>query len=417
MIKKFIVSLVLLFSAGMFAQNGTPSIYSFFGIGDVTFKGTVENRMMGGVSIFTDSIHINLQNPASYSGLKFTSFTLGGSNKNTNLVTNTAESKAGRSSIDYLAIAVPISKKIGAGFGLMPYSSVGYKIQSLAQTETESSRRYTGTGGLNKVFLSGGYQVTPKLSLGIDLNYNFGEISTTGIVFLPQTQFGSRELNTSNMSGLTINTGLMYQSRLKNKMDVFASLVFTPESNLKLSNERNIATILYSDERGEVVVDDQDIPVSDVTIKMPTRISAGVGIGKVRKWLLGTEVTFQQSSNFGSRFSDIQNVKYENAQKYSLGGYFIPDYNSFTSYFKRITFRGGLRFEKTGLVISDKSIEDMAATVGFGFPMRGSFSNINIGFEFGKRGTKAAGLVRENYQNISISLSLNDKWFVKRKYD
>ncbi len=200
-------------------------------------------------------------------------------------------------------------------------------------------------------------------------------------------------------------------------MDIFASLVFTPESDLKLGNERNIATILYSDQTGEVVVDEQDIPVDNVTIKMPTRISAGVGIGVVRKWLLGTEVTFQQSSNFGSRFNDIQNVTYENAQKYSLGGYFIPDYNSFTSYFKRITFRGGLRFEKTGLVISNKSIEDMAVSAGFGFPMRGSFSNINIGFELGKRGTKAAGLVRENYQNISISLSLNDKWFVKRKYD
>jgi len=417
MIKKLLVSIVLLFSAGIVAQNGTPSVYSFYGIGDITFKGTVENRMMGGVSIFTDSIHINLQNPASFAGLKFTSFTLGGSHKNTNLVTNTNESKASRSTIDYMAIAVPVSRKIGAGFGLMPFSSVGYRIQSLAQTETESSERYTGTGGLNKVFLTAGYQMTPKLSLGLDLNYNFGEISTTGIVFLPQTQFGSRELNTSDMSGLTLNAGLIYQSKLKNKMDVFASLVFTPESNLKLSNERNVATILFSEQSGEVVVDDQDIPVSDVIIKMPTRISAGVGIGVVRKWLLGTEITFQQSSNFGSRFTDIQNVTYENAQKYSVGGYFIPDYKSFSSYFKRITFRGGMRFEKTGLVVSDKSIEDMAVTFGLGFPMRGSFSNINIGLELGRRGTAAAGLVRENYHNVLISLSLNDKWFVKRRYD
>jgi hypothetical protein len=417
MIKNLLVSLVLLFSIGLVAQNGTPSIYSFYGIGDITFKGALENRMMGGVSVFTDSIHINLQNPAAFASLKFTSLTISGSNKRTNFETNTAKNDATRSSIDYFAVGLPLGKKFGGGFGLMPFSSVGYKIQSLAQTETESSERYTGTGGLNKVFLAFGYQLTPKLSVGLDLNYNFGEISTTGIVFLPDTQFGSRELNTSNMSGLIFNSGLMFQSRLKNKMDVFASLVFTPESQLKLSNERNIATILYSNQSGEVVVDDQDIPVSDVTIKMPTRLSIGGGIGVVRKWLLGTEITFKNSSNFGSRFTDIQNVSYENSQKYSVGGYFIPNYNSFSSYFKRVTYRGGLRYETTGLVVNNKSIEDMALTFGFGLPLRGTFSNINFGFEFGKRGTKAAGLVQENYRSLSISLSLNDKWFVKRKYD
>jgi hypothetical protein len=30
----------------------------------------------------------------------------------------------------------------------------------------------------------------------------------------------------------------------------------------------------------------------------------------------------------------------------SLGGYFIPNYNSFTSYAKRIVYRAGLKYEK-----------------------------------------------------------------------
>jgi hypothetical protein len=45
MIKKFIVSACLLLS--FFAQEGT-SPYSYYGIGDVRFKGTVENRSMAG---------------------------------------------------------------------------------------------------------------------------------------------------------------------------------------------------------------------------------------------------------------------------------------------------------------------------------------------------------------------------------
>jgi hypothetical protein len=85
-------------------------------------------------------------------------------------------------------------------------------------------------------------------------------------------------------------------------------------------------------------------------------------------------------------------------------------------------YRGGLRYENTGLVIQnpgypDKSITDFAANIGLGMPLSGTFTNINIGLEIGKRGTKYANLVEENYVNLSVGLSLSDRWFVKRKYD
>jgi hypothetical protein len=40
--------------------------------------------------------------------------------------------------------------KLGVGFGLIPYSSVGYKIKYDAENDTENSRCFNGTGGLNK---------------------------------------------------------------------------------------------------------------------------------------------------------------------------------------------------------------------------------------------------------------------------
>jgi len=50
-------------------------------------------------------------------------------------------------------------------------------------------------------------------------------------------------------------------------------------------------------------------------------------------------------------------------------------------------------------------------------PLGGTFSNLNMGVEYGRKGTTKANLVQENYTNVVMSLSLNDKWFVKRKYD
>jgi hypothetical protein len=151
-------------------------------------------------------------------------------------------------------------------------------------------------------------------------------------------------------------------------------------------------------------------------------LSFGSGFGEVKKWLVGAEVTFLNTSVTSNRFTDIEGSKFENATRYSLGGYFIPNYNSYSKYYKRITYRAGLRYENTGLVIvrpglEDKSITDFAANIGFGLPLGGIFSKINVGFEMGKRGTTYYNLVEENYFNISVGLSLSDRWFVKRKFD
>ena len=106
-------------------------------------------------------------------------------------------------------------------------------------------------------------------------------------------------------------------------------------------------------------------------------------------------------------YNSFTNVSFEKYQKISLGGYFIPNYNSFTTYTKRLVYRGGLKFEKTGLVVNSQSINDVGLTLGVGFPVTGSFSNVNLGFELGKKGTTASNLVQENYANFSLSLSLN----------
>ena len=92
--KIYKITVALLFSGFVsFAQEGTSSPYSFYGLGDVKFKGTVENRSMGGVSVFADSIHVNLQNPAQFASLKLTSFAIGGSYLTTKFKTESQEEK------------------------------------------------------------------------------------------------------------------------------------------------------------------------------------------------------------------------------------------------------------------------------------------------------------------------------------
>jgi len=42
---------------------------------------------------------------------------------------------------------------------------------------------------------------------------------------------------------------------------------------------------------------------------------------------------------------------------------------------------------------------------------------MNTVIEIGKRGTTDQNLVKENFVNFQLSLSLNDRWFIKRKYN
>ena len=418
MIKKLIVPVFLFFTLISFAQQGTSSPYSFYGIGDVKFKGTAENRAMGGLTIFSDSIHLNFQNPASYSNLKLTTFSLGGTYLTTDLSTNNQSEKARRTAVDYLAVGLPLGK-FGVGFGLMPYSSVGYNIQSnIAATATnpEEIKQYSGTGGINKVFFGVGYALTKKLSVGIDYSYNFGKIQTYSFRFIEGIQYGTREKNLSDITGGTLTAGLNFNTPINKKLNGFASVTYSPDSKLSSLNSRNIATIQYSSSGAEILVEPLDVDVANTNLTIPSKLAVGFGLGQNKKWMLGTEITFQKSSSMGNRFNDINNVNYENSTRFALGGFYIPNYNSFSKYYEKIIYRGGVRYENTGLIINNTSVKDYAVTAGIGLPLMGVFSNINVGLEYGQRGTTSANLVQENYTNISIGFSLNDKWFQKRRF-
>ena len=416
MIKKILVSACLLLSLVSFAQEGTSSPYSFYGIGDVRFKGTLENRSMAGVAVEQDSIHMNIQNPASYANLKLTTFTLGGTYATATLKNATESAKATRTTLDYMAVGLPLGK-LGVGFGLIPYSSVGYKINYDAENDTENNRRFNGTGGLNKAFLGAGYQINSKFSVGADANYNFGKIETNSLEYIDGVPVGTRELNSADLSGVNFNFGMMYQTKVYKKISIFSSLTYSLESTLKSKNTRNIATVVFNENFDLGVVDALDDVKSEVSLTMPSKIALSGGIGEARKWLVGGKIAYGKTSGQANNYNDQANVGYGKYGSVSLGGYFIPNYNSFTSYAKRIVYRAGLKYEKTGLVINNESINDMGLTFGLGLPITGTFSNVNFGFELGKKGTTKAALVRENYANLSVSFSLNDKWFEKRKFN
>ncbi|TXG36593.1 hypothetical protein [Seonamhaeicola maritimus] len=434
MIKKLVIVFIALIAFQSYGQEGTSSPYSFYGIGSLKFKGTVENRSMGGIGVYIDSIHVNLRNPASYatSNLNYynnesrpVKFAIGGTYSSVDLKADSGSDKASSTSFDYIALSMPMGK-FGFGFGLMPYTSVGYKLESL-NDDDDIENRFKGEGGLNKVFLGLGYHVVKGLSIGIDAQYNFGNIQNSTIEYIYDNgvpiQNQSRESNRSDLSGLNFNFGLSYTTLLTKKLELATTFTFTPESDLVSKNERSIATITVNSNTGQefvgnsIDVDLESLGLLKTDLVLPSKMSFGLGIGSPRKWFLGGEYTVQKTSDFTNDLYSSSITTYEDASTISLGGFYIPDYRSLNNYFKRVVYRTGVRFEKTGLNVNTETIKEFGISFGVGLPLRGGISSANLGLEIGKRGTTSSNLIQENFINLQLSLSLGDRWFEKRKYN
>ena len=85
---------------------------------------------MGGLDIYSDSLHANLNNPASFGDLKLVTYGMGLNYKETRLSSTAAEEDVTSASIDYLVVAIP-TKRFTFGFGILPATSVGYRLQSI----------------------------------------------------------------------------------------------------------------------------------------------------------------------------------------------------------------------------------------------------------------------------------------------
>ena len=413
MTKQFF-GLLLLLSFLTNAQEGAFSPYSFYGTGLNTFKGTVENRSMGGISTMSDSIHINLKNPAAYADLDYTAFTGGMTYNSITLQNNSSEDQNTLTTVDYFAVGIPINR-LSIGFGLKPFTAVGYDINE----NTDGARRtFEGRGGMNDVFLSAGYEVTDRFNIGATGSYKFGDIENTTVIFQQDVQFASREFNNTDLSSFNVNVGAQYSIKLNKKYDLKASINYRPGFNVGVENSRDLAVVTFRNDGSEVPVNEVSSGLTDSSIEIPTRLGAGFSIGEVRNWGVGLEYTFEDEPDFSDMpFNNQDNLSYETTNSIRLGGFYVPRYNDPQQYFNRVNYRFGLRYDELPITISGEQVEELGISFGMGLPAGRIFTNANLGVEYGTRGKVSNNLVEEEFLSLFLSFSFNDLWFQDRKFN
>lgn len=419
MSKKIVFIILCLVVVTTYGQNSSVSPYSYHGIGDIRAQSTVENQSMGGLGMYTDSIHTNLKNPAAYGKLRLVNYTIAGGHSEIRMTDFTASQQTSVTSLEYIAIGIPLTPKLGIGIGVLPYTSMGYNTFSdnISARQDTIANQYGGEGGLNKVFLSAGYEITKNFHLGATVNYSFGSLEYRSVQNIAGVQYGVINTKFSQIKGFDFNYAATYTPKIKGRYTLFSSITVNTQANLVSQNEETLGS--FSTITGEVIegrdvnLDAQNL--KNTELKIPTTTTLGLGFGRDKRWFLGAEYSLQGLSSFRNEFVDQNNIIYEDATTIAIGGYIVPDYASFTSYAKRVNYRFGGRYENTGMIINGKEINDYGITFGLGFPLGSGFDNINLGLTYGIRGTATANLVEESYFKVNIGLSFNDKWFQKRK--
>ncbi len=419
MIKKLIGLSLILLSIHGFAQKNNTSPYSFFGIGEEASHKTLEEMSMGQIgAAFNSPYQLTFTNPAALAYLQFTTFTIAGENRSIQINDGSNKGSASTASLSYFALAMPIGAKAGLSFGLQPNTVVGYSLTeefNNSEGELTEINYFNGKGGTNRVFLGLGYKLHKNFSLGLEANYVFGSIENTLLNRRDGVQLATMHKTDSKLSGFTAKAGLQYNAKISDKLTLKSGAVFHLKNNISNDGDELLFSLINTS-NGSISPRDTLINKSfKGEVKKPLNTILSVGLGEENKWYAGIEYSFQDAIDFTDGIlANNTRVNYDKMNRVSVGGYYTPKKNAISNYWQRITYRAGFNYKQTGLIINNDKVNDLGMSFGVGLPIGKQLSNLNLGFEFGKRGETKNSLIKENYFNFRLGLTLNDRWFIKR---
>ncbi len=441
--KRFLIIPLVCFVIESFGQSGTSSPYSLTAIGELQYDGFVQHVATGGNSVSVRNINsFSRANPASLTALQFTVFDAGARTSLGQLKTETQQANTRSGNFKYFAMAFPFQtkRKMAVSFGTNQMSDVGYEIKNTINTDTPSYYNlFQGSGGMSRVYLGYGIELIKNLSIGVNLDYNFGNISAERLKVYPRSNNTYSFFDGTLLSyrGGNFDVGVQYTIQdtvLKSKgeksiinhtfgatynsgVDLIGSgfryaETFEGEAFDQRGAINTIDTVLFNDNNRD-------------TITKPIGFTVGYTINNGQKWQLSLET----EQNMWSTVTDgITGNKFFNNSRYSAGFSVTPKpvYGEKGEYLKKVRYSAGVRYENLYYNFQGTQLNELGISFGLGLPVVKSIriedekvaivSMVNITAEYVTRGTTTNGLVQEDYLNIAIGFNLNDKWFTKRKY-
>ena len=401
------------------AQSGTNSPYSQYGLGILTDQSQGTSRGMNGVGLALRKGNVvNSLNPASYSAVDSLTmiFDVALSGQVTNFKEGNGKKNANNADFEYAVGSFRLMPKVGASFGVLPYSNIGYEYASTATLgETFGSVPVTtkGSGGLHQAFFGIGWNVVKPLSVGANVAYLWGtfdrSISSSSTTYVNDF---SRQYS-AQVNSYLVTLGAQWERPLSRKDNL--TLGVTVGLGHKLGSS-------YTIQNGDSTVYD----ASDV-LRVPMTYGVGLGWTHGTKWFVGADVMMQKwgSVDFPGAIQSGANTVYalrsgmlKDSYKVSVGADYVPNDMS-RNLLSRVHYRFGVGYTTPYYYINGKEgPKEMSVSAGFGIPLQNSYNNrsiLNISAQWAH--SSAKDLITENTFRINLGLTFNERWFAKWKVD
>ncbi|MBR3453038.1 MAG: hypothetical protein IKH25_09275 [Muribaculaceae bacterium] len=406
--KIFLSFIVMALGCGAALAQIVTTPYSKMGYGLLSDNVSSIQRSMGGVGYAMRGGRIvNVMNPASYAHVDSLTFLWDVGIDLTNLWSKENDNKGYNfgGGLDYLTGHFKVAKGLGAAFGLLPYSSVGY---SYGGTIDGGSEARSGNGGFNQLFVGVGYEPLKNLSVGLNFAYLFGTTTNTTMITSTSSSYFTRSMKIRDWNA---QVGVQYSLPLANGRDmVTVGATFQPKKSF------------HGDTWG-TSYDTQDSKVDTVGMtsmsgnyEQPASIGVGLSYNVNRKLTIEADYTFQKWST--AKYQPIsgfepQAMRFDDRWKIAAGLQYTP--NKRGSYVGAMSFRAGAFYNHDYLNYSGNNIRDYGASIGVGLPAPNGKTTVNLGLKWRHRESSPTQLISENYLNITLGVNFNELWFWKSR--
>lgn len=427
---------MLLLTSGAFAQSLYNSPYSRFRYGQFADKTNTFQMGQGGLRYTTRQFNqVNTSNPASYSSIRRYSpvFDMSVTGHLFELKTDNNSQLYRNGTISNFTLGLPTSKRSGFVISYQPFAKMGYNVvDSLSVSGENYANTYNGDGGLNQLIGGFSYLIYQAdsanftISLGLNGGYVFGNFThQQNSSFENGSVYNSvLKKDSTGVKDGYLEFGLLSTYGINKNTELNIGIVYTLGQRLNAQNQNIVYT--YAGNISSVIDTMRFNALTNGTIDLPAMLGIAAELDMSRKMGLGLQYTMQNWSNYSTSFLTESNVEHTLAKEINLGWWYKPSGakgNPNGGAWKNATFKAGARYGTLGTKINGTDINELGISTGVHLPLvnSGSFSSLNFGTEFGQRGTTTNGLLQESYirfrLGIAFTPNINDRWFVKRKYN
>jgi hypothetical protein len=409
---RFIKISLVLFIVAAEAFAGSGSRYSRFGIGDLVITNSARRLGLGELGIaLTENKYISNLNPASWSGLNFTRFETGITYSGTSLSDNNNSVFHSNTNLNGMIFGFPVERDYGiaAVVGFVPYSNVDYKTLNVLNDNLvgDYSAEYIGEGGISKIFFGGSYKLPLGFALGINLDYYNGKISNSlNLKVSGQSDFKDPSFtNSRSFNGVGFSAGLLTENLVESLQN---STITNLRFGLTYSSGAKINTdTMYTLSTSIGLIESE---LGTVKTNIPSRIGFGAAITLNKTFTIVADYITQSFDEYS--FNNRKSINLKKYSKYGVGvEYHKGDMRS-TSFWEHATLRGGLSLEQSQLTFGETNINQFSVYAGCSLPI-GYENSIDLGLQYGIRGTNDNFLLKENIFKFIVSLSIGEIWFLR----